>query len=103
MDEILLTPEQIESEGWAAFDAWEKLGQTRKLRGDPDEAHRAFTAFCNAWLCRAQLRKAVERMEKRNQAHGVWSEPGEPRPAIHLYLGVADWQALRAAAEEVRG
>ena len=63
MNDILLTPEEIEKEDWAASDEWEALGKVRKLHGDTDEIHQAFMAFSAAWLCRAQVRKIADWLE----------------------------------------
>ena len=99
MDEILLRPDQIEAEGWAASDAWEKLGKERKLLGDPDEVHAAFTAFCNEWLCRAQLQKVAEWIA----AHDLRTvDTAMIARGYGALLTKEAMQALRTAAEEVR-
>lgn len=69
MDEILLTPEDIEREGWAAFDAWERESQCREMTPDSEAGHSAYRSWCDAWLCRAQLRQVVAWLERETAPH----------------------------------
>jgi len=101
MDEILLTPEEMVDAG---LDGARKFADAicvysyktglRQKRGKVPNRE----LYIREEVCRAQVKKVVEWIEERNQAHGVWSAPGEPRASVHLYLNRSDWQALREAA-----
>jgi hypothetical protein len=65
VNDILLTPEDIKREEGAALDAWTALDEDEKYgpigsTEIADTEERAWDAFRNQWLCRAQVQKVVE-------------------------------------------
>ena len=96
--DILLTPEDIEREGWAAFDAWERESQCREMTPDSEAGHSAYRSWCDAWLCRAQVRKVYGYI----RTHWVHARQLDYRAAqdntVLLTIRSEDWQALREAA-----
>ena len=80
--DILLGPEEIEAEGWKAYEVWEKKHLPTYNNCAGDERHVACTKFVEAWLCRAQVAKVVK-----------WIET-DPKAVI----GTRALQALRATA-----
>ena len=94
MDEILLTPEEIEREGWAAFDAWERESQCREMTPDSEAGHSAYRSWCDAWLCRAQVRQ----FHLWLMTH--WQSAKKLDGAVQLTISEADWAALKAAGGE---
>lgn len=105
--EILLGPMEIEKERWAAANAWEKLGKIRKLRGDPDEQQAAWRAFCDAWLCRAQVKRVVEWANDENMNKDADWEASRTDARLKyaevqmdkgdLWIDFVSYQALRKA------
>ena len=98
MDEILLTPEEIEREWWAAFDAWERECKRRETPPDFEARHSAYRAWCDDWLCRAQLAKVAKWMKAHTtQRLYVNAEFSNDEP-MRVIMSGSDWQALREAA-----
>ena len=86
--DILLGPEEIEAEGWKAYEVWEKKHLPTYNNCAGDERHVACTKFVEAWLCRAQVAK-VEAWLLRVS---YWED------RQHLIVSRQTIEALRAAA-----
>jgi len=64
VNDILLTLEQIDNEYKTARAVFQEQPNTRGIDG------RTWTSFWESWLCRAQVRKVVEWVEK----HEEWED-----------------------------
>ena len=90
MDEILLTPREIELETERAIAAWHD--------SRPEQVP-SREEFVLAWGCRAQVRTMVEWMEKRNNAPAFYGLDGFIDDG-DLLLHRANWELLKMAAGE---
>lgn len=90
MDDILLTREGIKTESGRCFRAWD-AGRSGLPWSSPEAERDAYTLFWNDWLCRAQVQKMMEWLERHNEANTSQFFQG------HLIVNDDDWQALRAA------
>lgn len=86
MDELLLNRTERTALRVKAMVAYEKTAQTIP-----------WPTWCDEWLCRAQVRKVARWLEKHNHADVFPALSGD------MLIRGSDMQALRAAAEEVRG
>jgi hypothetical protein len=94
--EIVLTAEEIEREGWAAFDAWERECKRRETPPDSEARHSAYRAWCDDWLCRAQVKKAdgTDRI-------AVCAWKGDD-PFIYWVCGCFTWDRVKAIEDQLR-